>query len=280
MRLALALGLTAALMLASCGGDGQSAGNGSATEGSNHIHGLGVNPNDGALFIATHSGLFRAAPGVRQPSRVDDQYQDTMGFSVIGADRFLGSGHPAPGQGGPPNLGLIESTDAGRSWRSVSLAGEADFHVLRFAHGRVYGYNGLSGELMISEDVGESWSRRTPPAALIDLAVDPEDPRRMLASTEQGLAVSGDEGKSWRPVEGEIGLLAWPDARRLYLIDAAGRVATSANPGETWRIVGRIGGQPVALAAMGADRLYAALPDGSVKHSPDGGASWRLRASL
>jgi hypothetical protein len=280
VRRALAVGLMAALMLVSCGGDDQQAGNGSAAELPNHIHGLGVNPSDGALFIATHSGLFRAAPGVSRPSRVDDQYQDTMGFSVIGPDRFLGSGHPAPGQSGPPNLGLIESTDAGRSWRSVSLAGEADLHVLRVTRGRVYGYNSLRGELMISEDGGQSWSRRLPPAGLIDLAVDPADPQRMLASTEESLALSEDKGKTWRRLEGEIGLLAWPETGRLYLIDAAGRVATSAQPGERLNPVGRIGGQPVALVATGDKQLYAALPDGTVKESRDGGASWQLRASL
>jgi hypothetical protein len=280
MRLALALALAALLALASCGGDDQGTGSGSVSELPNHIHGLGINPRDGALFIATHSGLFRAPRGASEPSRVEDQFQDTMGFSVVGPDRFLGSGHPAPGEGGSPNLGLIESGNAGRSWRAVSLAGEADFHVLRYAHGRIYGYNGLSGKLMMSDDGGESWTERRPPAGIIDLAVDPDDPRRILASTEMGLAVSEDDGESWRPVEGEIGLLAWPDDGALYLIDASGRVAVSADPGEEWKRAGRIGGQPVALTATGKDELYVALPDGAVKQSSDGGASWQVRASL
>jgi photosystem II stability/assembly factor-like uncharacterized protein len=280
MRLMAALALVAVLVLASCGGDDADTGDGSAAELPNHIHGLGVNPSDGALFIATHSGLFRVPRGSDEPSRVDQQFQDTMGFSVIGRDRFLGSGHPAPGQGGPPNLGLIASSDAGRSWQSVSLAGEADFHVLRFAHGRVYGYNGPTGKLMVSDDGGSRWSERTPPGAVIDLAVDPKNPRRFLASTDRGLALSRDDGETWQPVDGEIGLVAWPDSGSLYLIDAAGRVATSPAPGEGWRMVGRIGGQPVTLFAAGPTQLYAALPDGTVKHTTDGGASWRVRAAL
>jgi photosystem II stability/assembly factor-like uncharacterized protein len=280
MRWVLALALAGMVALASCGGNGESSGNGSAAQLPGHIHGLGVNPSDGALFIATHSGLFRAPRGVREPARVDDQYQDTMGFSVIGPDRFIGSGHPALGEGGPPHLGLIESEDAGRSWESVSLAGEADFHVLRFAHGRVYGYNGLTGKLMLSDDLGRSWSERTPPAGVIDLAVDPDDPNRILASTERGLALSEDEGESWRPIEGEVGLLAWPESGSLYLVDAAGRVSMSADAGGMWRRIARIGGQPVALAAPGDSELYVGLPDGRVKQSLDGGASWRLRASL
>lgn len=276
-RLALTLALTAMLALISCGG--QDAENRSVSDQSNHIHGLGINPSDGALFIATHSGLFRAPRGA-EATRVDEQFQDTMGFSVIGADRFLGSGHPAPGEDRPPNLGLIESSDAGRSWETVSLAGEADFHILRFAHGRVYGYNGLTGKLMVSEDTGESWSERTPPPGIIDLVADPDDPRGILASTEQGLAISGDGGETWQPSLGDVGLLAWPERSSLYLIDASGHVEVSDDAGGRWRTVGRIGGQPVAFAAIDTNSLYAALPDGTVKSSSDGGVSWRVRASL
>jgi len=108
-----------------------------ADSGAGHIHGLGINPRDGSLFIATHAGLFRAPRGEIKATRVGAGTQDTMGFTVIGPDRFLGSGHPGQGQSGPPALGLIESTDAGQSWRSLSLLGEADFHVLRSRGSRV-----------------------------------------------------------------------------------------------------------------------------------------------
>jgi hypothetical protein len=73
-------------------GDG---GTTSATDaGPVHVHCLGVNPADGALFIATHTGLYRAGEGDSKSVRVGDNKQDTMGFTVAGADRFLGSGHP------------------------------------------------------------------------------------------------------------------------------------------------------------------------------------------
>jgi hypothetical protein len=48
-----------------------------------HVHGLGVNPSDGALFIATHTGLFRAADGDGTAVRVGGSFQDTMGFTVV-----------------------------------------------------------------------------------------------------------------------------------------------------------------------------------------------------
>ncbi|MGH2953334.1 MAG: F510_1955 family glycosylhydrolase [Solirubrobacterales bacterium] len=270
--------IAAALLIAACG-DGGGEGGASEAEGPLHVHGLGVNPEDGALFIATHTGLFRSPEGASGAERVDEQFQDTMGFTVVGPDRFLGSGHPAPGEDRPPSLGLIESTDGGQSWEEVSLAGEADFHVLRFAHDRVYAYNVLSGELMLSDDGGESWTTRRPPAATIDLAVDPAGQERIVASTEGGLTLSEDDGRRWRQVRGDVGLLAWPEPDRLYLINATGEVQVSSNEGRTWRRVGNIGGQPGALIAEDAEELYAALGDGTVLGSTDGGASWDVRSS-
>lgn len=64
-----------------------------------------------------------------------------MALTVVGRDRFLASGHPDPRdprlrrRGRPPLLGLIESTDAGRPWSSISLLGDADFHALAAARG-------------------------------------------------------------------------------------------------------------------------------------------------
>jgi photosystem II stability/assembly factor-like uncharacterized protein len=275
--LAAPLALVAAF--GGCGDDHDDQGHPDGSAAIEHVHGLGVNPADGALFIATHSGLFRSPEGSTSAEPVGTSKQDTMGFTVAGPDRFLGSGHPGPGQGGPSSLGLIESTDAGQSWKEISLAGRADFHVLRFAHGRVYAYNGLTGTLMLSDDGGEKWEERKPPGQVIDLAVDPSDPDRMIVSTDRGLQLSADYGESWQALEGELGLLAWAENGSLYAIDANGIASVSEGPGERWRQQGSIGGQPAAFAANGEDELFAALGDGTVMASTDGGASWTNRVS-
>lgn len=135
--------LSLATGLAACGG-GEGAREGPAPGASfrdqaselQHIHGLGVNSRSGALLIATHTGLFQAAAGQTRVERVGDSRQDVMGFSVVDPNRFIGSGHPDPAsQDQPPNLGLIESRDSGRSWRSISLSGDADFHAVDAAQG-------------------------------------------------------------------------------------------------------------------------------------------------
>ncbi len=78
-----------------------------AGEGVSHIHGVGVNPADDAVIIATHTGLFRAPTGQERAKRIGDRRQDTMGFTVVGPDRFLGSGHPDLRDDLPPLLGPL-----------------------------------------------------------------------------------------------------------------------------------------------------------------------------
>lgn len=244
-----------------------------------HVHGLGINPADGSLYIATHTGLYRTKPGKTRAERVTDRLQDTMGFAVAGPDRFLGSGHPDLRDELPPLLGLIRSEDAGRTWQPISLLGEADFHVLRSAGRRVYGFDSSNQRLMLSRDGGKTWSRRSHPEPLVDLAPNPDDARGLVAAGESGLHDSRDEGRTWRPLGGPPSLLAWPARAALLRIDAAGTVSVSRDGGRRWRRRGQIGGQPAAFLADSSQELYAALHDGTVKRSADGGKTWKVRSA-
>ena len=277
-----------AVVAAGCGGDksatatdapAQSQGGMPQSAGFGHVHGLGIDPGDGALMIATHTGLFRAPPGTAKATRVGDSEQDVMGFTVTGPHRFLASGHPAPGTPGqPPSLGLISSSNGGRAWQDVSLSGAADFHVLRSQGDAVVGYNALAGALMVSSNGGRSWQQRQAPGPLIDLAVSPTDPRRFVASTDQALMTSLDDGRRWRLLRRDaIGLLAWAQMKQLVWVDANGTVSKSSDLGATWQRRGSIGGQPAAFAADGTE-LLAALGDGTVLHSTNGGRTWAVRA--
>ncbi len=278
--LALATALAAT---AGCGGDdpGPAAVPGSGDAGPIHAHGLGIDPTDGALLVATHTGLFRAPSGETRMERVGDRMQDTMGFTVIGPGSMLGSGHPDGRDDLPPFLGLIRSDDAGRSWRPVSLLGKRDFHVLEAEGRRVYGYGSdfatRSGGFLASDDGGRSWEERKVPEPLVALALDPADPDRLIASGARALHVSEDAGRRWRPLDGPPGLLAWGDS--LVVVDGGGTVHRADGPDDRLRPVGDVGGAPAALDAGQSDDLYVALHDGTVKRSVDGGAGWSLRAA-
>ena len=277
---AVALLVVAAAAVAIAGGakDETTPASGPAaeTESIADVHGLGVNPADKALYIATHSGLFRSAPGESSATRVDAPEQDLMGFSIAGPDRFVASGHPGPGMDGPGALGMIESTDRGRTWKTLSLAGEADLHLLRASGDTAYAYDGA---LRVSTDGGRTWDQREAPDELIDIAIDPADGDHVLASTGSGVRASSDGGRTWRdtalsaPV-----LLAWAEDAGPFAIDGDGRVRQSRDGGTKWTETGAYPGQPAAFAADGSGTIYVAQPDGAVDASADGGRTWQPRS--
>jgi hypothetical protein len=250
----------------------------SVDPGPRHVHGLGVNPRDDAVFVASHTGLYRIGRGERSASRVSDRYQDTMGFTIVGPDRFLGSGHPDLRDKLPPRLGLIQSRDHGKTWAPVSLLGEADFHSLRARGQQIAGYDAASGQIFTSLDGGRHWRRHRFAGPLVDLVIAPAPLRGLLATAPAQLLLSRDDGRSWRSRSETTGLLGWPKPRRLYLLASDGRLWLSPDVGRRWRLLGEIGGRPAAFAAYADGRLYAALHDGLIKRSTDGGRSWRLLA--
>ncbi len=235
-----------------------------------HVHGLGLDPANGSLYAGTHYGLIRISEN-GEASRVAERVQDFMGFTVVGPEHYLASGHPGADQEGPSNLGLIESTDGGQTWATVSLEGEADFHALEARHGLVYGYN--VGSLMVSND-GVTWETRGS-LPLADFAVSPADPDTMVATTEQGLALSTDGGRSFAPMEGAplLQLVSWTDDSVLVGVAPDGATYLSNDDGESWQQRASVEGQPEALTAVGRE-VFVALAGGTVVRSTDAGASF------
>lgn len=274
-----ALGLTAlvtalVLLVASACSSGEgsttSDGNESAPQ-MEHIHGIGVDPSNGAIYAGTHYGLFRIED--RTATRVADRVQDYMGFTVAGPDHFLASGHPGEGQGGHSSVGLIESTDAGQTWTELSLGGEADFHALEYRHGRVYGLNSMTGQLLVSEDK-ESWQElsREP---IADFAVSPKDADVLIATTQQGLVQSDDGGRTFEVVAGAppMVFVGWAEDGTLAGVTPEGDLYAADAPTGDWKERGDLGGQPEALTVHSAEEIYAAA-NGTVLVSTDGGATF------
>jgi len=206
-----------------------------------------------------------------------------MGFTVVGPDRFLGSGHPdATGfrQGKPPRLGLIESTDGGASWASRSLAGEVDFHALAASQGTTYGWDSGSNRLLASTD-NRTWETRST-LKLSGFAIDPARVDRLVAAGTGGTIVSADGGRSWQAISGAPRLVAlsWAPAGTLWGVDGTGGCHRSSDGGATWQAAGRVDGEPEALLATD-DRLVVAVagPDGrtAIHQSLDAGRTWQLR---
>jgi len=278
---AAALAVVVAVIAAVTGDDSPPApGEVAGEPGVSHVHGLGINPADRSLIVATHNGSFRIPADGDDAERIGDSFQDTMGFTVVGPDRFLGSGHPdvAGLQAGQPGLlGLIESTDAGRTWESVALSGQVDFHGLAFAHDQVYGWDSTSGRFMVSANRVD-WDGRST-LDLYAFAVDPDYPDHIVAATPDGLADSTDGGRSWQPSDGPTLLtLSWDPDAGLWGAEPDGHVWR--NDAAELAQAGRLPGQPQALLAT-HDALYAAVHDAgdvtAIYRSTDDGATWQLR---
>ncbi|MFE1377585.1 F510_1955 family glycosylhydrolase [Streptomyces sp. NPDC058740] len=281
-RAALAAALAAALSLAltACGtGDAPaSRPDADAATAVSHIHGVATVA--GKLYVATHEGLY--TPGADgRPALVGDRKDDFMGFTVTPKGAFLASGHPAPGTDGPRDLGLIESTDKGATWKDKSLAGEVDFHALdTAADATVYGYDSTNRRLKASRD-GVTWDDRAELSAL-DIAVSPAAPGTVLATTEQGVVRSTDGGRTFgEPLSGRlVAYVSWGARDALFGVDPAGLLLRSADGGATWSRVSTVpGGAPQALTAVDARRLLAATQDG-VYESVDGGRSFTRRMAV
>jgi len=269
-RVFLALSTAGAVVLAGCGGGG--------SQDLGHVHALGVDPGDGALYAASHHGLFRIQPD-SEPQRVGDSEQDMMGFFIVGAGHYLASGHPAPGEDQPANLGLIESTDAGQTWTPVSLSGEVDFHAIDVKQGSVFGHDSQTQQIMVSSD-RQSWERRAN-MALVDLAVSPNNPQFMLATTAQGLAHSADGGRTFFVISSAPALqvVDWSIENLIVGVGPTGTVGASSDHGATWTRLGTVAGVPAAVATNGPQEVYVAT-DLGIYASTDGGRTFQLRHSL
>lgn len=235
-----------------------------------HIHAVARDPKTGDLLLATHEGLFRHANGeLLQNGPVID----LMGFTVAPDGTYYASGHPGAGVDLPQPVGLITSSDSGRTWRVSSRGGESDFHALTSSPTSVVGFDGT----LRSTTDGETWTTRTIPAAPRTLAASPQT-GALLATTETGLLHSTDDGRSWKGLTPPATALlaAWADEQTIVIATTNGQIATSNDTGATWTLQPKRIGAPQALFAQrGTDGQIETIlvADGAVLRTVDGGAT-------
>ena len=256
-----------------------------------HIHGIAAAPTGqqpgGRVLIGAHYGLFSVevtGDDAGTVARVGDSAADFMALTDAGTGteaepgRLLASGHPeATDTSRPVNLGLMESLDGGKSWESLSLEGAADVQAIEHTPQRTWGIDSVTGGLLTSVDE-RAW-QTVDSEPLLDLAVDPDDPDRVFATTGAGQLLDithpHDETVTEVEVAGSprVGFIDWPAADLLVGIGADGTVWRSANGGtdggRDWVELADVPGDPTALSVIG-DSWFAATSEGLFRGAVNG----------
>jgi photosystem II stability/assembly factor-like uncharacterized protein len=137
--------------------------------------------------------------------------------------------------------GLYRSTDGGVSFALLSRQiGAGVMAVAILPNGRVLAGDMVTNTLAASSDGGTSW-RPLIRAPVMGLAVNPADPRRVLASGP-GVLLSVDGGASWRQklqLDTGSGPIAWSKSspRTAYVVGLDRSLYRSTDGGATWQQV-------------------------------------------
>jgi photosystem II stability/assembly factor-like uncharacterized protein len=251
-----------------------------------YVNALDIDPRTGDFLLTTNRGFWRIGRDGRQVKRIRSSLSVGRRRAAVGTfleidvtspGHLIGSGHPDRQGELPSFLGLIRSDDNGENWRVVSRLGDADLHKIVVRHDRLYAWDAVLSALLVSRDGGRTFEEEfTPRGLIIDFEVDPANPDRIVASTDQELFRSEDRGGTWRPLAVGQGIrLAWSAPDALYRAEQDGRVAVSADGGSSWRRVGEVDGEPYRFKAVARADLYLALADGAIVRTTDGGRTWR-----
>jgi photosystem II stability/assembly factor-like uncharacterized protein len=240
-------------------------------------HSLSVSPTDAnSILLGTHSGLYRSGDGGRTWALQALSGQDAMNLARPSGNTLWTAGHNVLAKStdggrrwvdvrpdGLPTLdlhgfavdprnvrtlyaavagqGLYRSTDNGVSFSRVSKeVGGAVMALAVTPSGGILAGDMEQG-LLASKDGGRTW-RRVLATRLMGIALNPTDPKRLLAAGP-GVLLSTDGGRRWRQplkiAEG-AGPVAWsPGSPNVAYVVGYDRILyRSSDGGEAWRAVG------------------------------------------
>ncbi|MBT2643271.1 hypothetical protein J7I80_13610 [Bacillus sp. ISL-41] len=169
-----------------------------------HVHGIGYPGNDESLYVATHNGLRIYRNG--EWLETAGQNHDYMGFQAT-EDGFFASGHPEKGSNLKDPLGLVESTDKGRTLEKIAFYGESDFHFLSagYSNSSLYLINEepnskLERGVYLSRDHASSWEPveldGLESSTLGMMAVHPDKGGTFAMATKEGVFITDNYGKN------------------------------------------------------------------------------------
>jgi photosystem II stability/assembly factor-like uncharacterized protein len=267
-----------------------------------HVRALTAHPRDPRiLYLGSEQGLFRSEDGADNWSRVESPLDRLQIWSI-----WLQPTAPEVMLVGTCPARLFRSGDNGRTWKEADVRMRPDCpRIMDTRVTALCGHPDDAGTVWAgveidgvyrSRDSGQTWKQVGTGLSSQDIHAMAYVPGsdRLLASTNNDVNVSLDEGDSWQPLQlrealplpyfrGLAQRSGQPDALLLGQGDAppgtTGLVAQSLDGGATWReaqMPGRANSTIWNFAVNVADPalVYGSSVSGQVYRSVDGGESW------
>jgi photosystem II stability/assembly factor-like uncharacterized protein len=136
--------------------------------------------------------------------------------------------------------GLFRSKDGGRSFQLVSNDVGGNVYGLAASSRRILAADPAQG-VLVSDDDGASW-RVVLHGSELGVAVDPDDPDRILATGQTGILLTTNGAKTWRtvhPITNGAGPVAWAPSNphTAYVVGFDRRLYRSEDAGTSWHAV-------------------------------------------
>jgi photosystem II stability/assembly factor-like uncharacterized protein len=196
-----------------------------------HIH--SVKTFGERILMGTHEGLFEFISQNNMSPIGKDPF-DVMGLDADKTTLFA-SGHPSPGSKLPNPLGLLRSTDGGKTWKSISLLGAVDFHSLEVSGNQIYGSNATAGSLMYSNNLGKSW-KKIGALKFSDIAILSGSPGRAVSLQNGTLLKTTNSFKVTTDLKFKFPISAVESIGKELYIAAQDKVYRSLDQGSSWKL--------------------------------------------
>lgn len=171
---------------------------------------------DNSIWVGGHPGLFKSTDGGTTFTKVKGTSDVADAHALGGAAGIL--------YAASPRLGVVASTDGGRSWtRRNPSAGQSFMGTMLVDPtdpDRVIAPD-MAGPLVETRNGGKSWTPLGGPAGAIAAAWNPLDRREIVSVGMDGAAVSDDDGQTWQD-------LPLPDMTRAVTFSADGKALVAA----------------------------------------------------